>query len=79
MAFGAFILIGLNDGAMGVLLPSVIAHYHITTSTVGLLFPASAQGYLIAAFNIGALLERLGLAALTFALLALWLWLRRVR
>jgi fucose permease len=60
LSFAAFILIGLNDGVVGVLLPSIIAHYHISTATVGLLFPASAIGYLVAAFNSGFLLERLG-------------------
>ncbi len=60
IAFGAFILIGLNDGVIGVLLPSIIAHYHISTATVGLLFPSSSIGYLCAAFNSGFLLERLG-------------------
>jgi fucose permease len=60
IAFAAFILIGLNDGVIGVLLPSIIAHYHISTATVGLLFPASSIGYLCAAFNSGFLLERLG-------------------
>jgi fucose permease len=60
IAFAAFILIGVNDGVIGVLLPSVIAHYHISTATVGLLFPSSSIGYLCAAFNSGFLLDRLG-------------------
>ena len=60
IAFAAFILVGLNDGVIGVLLPSIIAHYHISTATVGLLFPAASIGYLCAAFNSGFLLERLG-------------------
>ena len=60
LAYAAFILIGLNDGVVGVLLPSIIAHYDITTATVGLLFPAASLGYLVAAFNSGGLLERLG-------------------
>lgn len=60
LSFAAFILIGLNDGVIGVLLPSIIAHYQISTATVGLLFPASSIGYLCAAFNSGYLLERLG-------------------
>ncbi|HEU5344666.1 MAG TPA: MFS transporter [Ktedonobacterales bacterium] len=60
IAYGAFILVGLNDGVIGVLLPSIIAHYHISTATVGLLFPAASLGYLCAAFNSGFLLERLG-------------------
>ena len=73
VAFAAFILIGLNDGVIGVLLPSVIAHYHISTATVGLLFPASSLGYLTAAFNSGGLLERLGRRALLAAGAAVWI------
>ncbi len=60
LAFFTFILIGANDGAVGILLPSVIAHYGIDKATVGLLFVASTIGYLIAAFTSGLLLERLG-------------------
>src|SRR5579859_4573085 len=60
LSFFAFILIGANDGAVGILLPSVIAHYGIDKATAGLLFAASTLGYLIAAFSSGLLLERLG-------------------
>ncbi|MGZ3581316.1 MAG: MFS transporter [Ktedonobacterales bacterium] len=60
LSFFAFILIGANDGAVGILLPSVIAHYSIDKATAGLLFIASTLGYLIAAFSSGLLLERLG-------------------
>lgn len=60
LSFFTFILIGANDGAVGILLPSVIAHYGIDKATVGLLFAASTLGYLIAAFSSGLLLERLG-------------------
>lgn len=60
LSFFTFILIGANDGAVGILLPSVISHYGVDKATVGLLFAASALGYLIAAFCSGLLLERLG-------------------
>jgi fucose permease len=73
LSFAVFILIGLNDGVVGVLLPSVIAHYHISTATVGLLFPASALGYLCAAFASGQLLERLGRRAFLAAGAAAWI------
>lgn len=72
LAFGAFILIGLNDGVVGVLLPSVITHYHISTATVGLLFPASALGYLLAALTSGGLLERLGRRAFLASGAGVW-------
>ncbi len=73
IAFAAFILIGLNDGVIGVLLPSIIAHYDVSTATVGLLFPASSIGYLCAAFNSGFLLERLGRRAFLASGAALWI------
>jgi fucose permease len=77
LAFLAFILIGANDGGGGVLLPSVIAHYHINKATFGLLFPAGTLGYLSGAFASGPLLERLGrrvllaLGAVAFTIAAL--------
>lgn len=60
IAFSAFVLIGANDAGLGILLPSISAHYGISTGTAGLLFPASALGYLSAALGSGLLLERLG-------------------
>jgi fucose permease len=60
IAFFAFILIGANDGAVGVLLPSIMKQYGVHEATIGLLFLASAFGYLIASFNIGLLMEKCG-------------------
>ncbi len=60
LAFSSFILIGANDAALGVLLPSIIAHYGIDKATAALLFPATTLGFLLAAFNSGMLLEQLG-------------------
>jgi fucose permease len=60
MAFFSFIVIGLNDAGLGILLPSIRAHYGISTGTAGLLFPAGSLGYLTAALSSGLLLERLG-------------------
>jgi fucose permease len=60
LAFFSFILIGANDGAFGVLIPGIQAHYGIDKATVGLLFLASTLGYLIAAFNTGLLVQKLG-------------------
>ena len=61
IAFFAFILIGANDGATGVLLPSLQTQYHIDKATVGLLFLSAVLGYLIAAFNSGPLVGKLGI------------------
>ncbi len=60
LAFFAFILIGANDGAIGVLIPSIRAQYSIDKAVVGFLFLASTLGYLTAAFNSGLLVEKLG-------------------
>ena len=60
LAFFALLLIGANDGATGVLLPSVIAHYGVDKGAAGALFLGGSLGYLIAAFNSGLLLEKLG-------------------
>jgi len=61
VAFFAFILIGANDGATGVLIPSLRAQYGIDKATVGLLFLSAVLGYLIAAFNSGPLVGKLGI------------------
>lgn len=63
LAFGAFILIGAIDGALGVLLPGLRAHYSIDKATVGFLFGSGTLGYLVSAFSSGLLVERLGLRA----------------
>ena len=60
LAFAAFILIGCNDGTLGVLIPSMRAFYHIDAITFSWLFLASVIGYLSASFNNGLLMARLG-------------------
>jgi fucose permease len=63
LSFCAFILIGANDAALGILLPSFQAFYDIDKSAVGLMFAASVSGYLLSAFGSGLLVERLGMRA----------------
>jgi len=60
LCFFAFILIGANDGAFGVLIPSMRSHYGVSNATIGLLFLFASVGYLIAAFNSGLLVAKLG-------------------
>jgi fucose permease len=60
ISFFTFILIGINDGALGVLLPGMQATYHTGKGTISLLFLAGTCGYFIASFNNGLLLEKLG-------------------
>ena len=61
IAFFAFILVGANDGATGVLLPSLQIQYHVDKATIGLLFFSAVLGYLIAAFISGPLVSKLGI------------------
>jgi fucose permease len=60
LAFLAFILIGGNEGALGVLIPSIEAHYVINRTTLSLIFLAGTIGYLSAAASTGSLMHRLG-------------------
>lgn len=60
LAFFAFILIGANDGALGVLIPSLRGYYQVDNTTIGLIFFSSTVGYLLSSFNNGLLVEKLG-------------------
>lgn len=60
LSFLAFILMGANDSALGVLLPSLITHYGVDKATISFIFLAGALGYLTAAFLSGPLSGRLG-------------------
>ena len=60
LAFFTFIMVGANDGAVGVLLPSLMKQYSVNEATIGLLFLASTCGYLISSFNVGLLMEKFG-------------------
>lgn len=79
ICFFAFILIGVNDGAVGVLLPSLMSYYGVNKAQISLMFLAGTIGYLSAALTSGILVARLGrrvflmLGAGVFALGALTL------
>src|SRR5438034_2401016 len=60
LAFFSFVLIGANDGAFGVLIPSLQMQYGVDKATIGLLFLVQSIGYLVAAFSSGLLVEKLG-------------------
>jgi len=72
IAFLAFLLIGANDGAFGVILPGIAAHYSMNKANISLLFLSNSAGYLIAALNTGFLMTRFG--ARTFLLIGLMLF-----
>lgn len=54
-------MIGANDGAMGVLLPSLRSHYGVDKGTVSFVFLLITAGYLVAATSSGILVHRLGI------------------
>lgn len=58
-----FSFIGIQDGALGVLLPSLQSAYGLTESGVGGVFFAAMAGYLMAATLTGPIVGRLGLRA----------------
>ena len=60
-AFFGFVIIGINGGANGIILPSLSAFYHVGDATIGLLFLVSSMGYFLSALSSGLLTERLGL------------------
>lgn len=61
LAFFCFVLIGINDGVNGVLLPSLSAFYNVGYAVLGLLFFVSSFGYFLSAMSSGLLTQRLGL------------------
>ena len=62
LAFHAFISIGIAEGGLGVLLPSILETYHLTPATVTVLFISQVTGYAIAAATSSLLSSYLGLA-----------------
>jgi fucose permease len=60
LAFAGFILVGINAGAGGVLLPFQIADYGIDKSTMGIAFLGFSVGYLVSAAANGFLIARWG-------------------
>lgn len=62
IAFYAFIAIGIAEGGLGVLLPSILSTYNLTPATVTLLFVSQISGYIVAALTSSLASSRLGLA-----------------
>ncbi len=62
LAFYAFIAIGIAEGGLGVLLPSIMQAFQLTPATVTLLFLSQITGYLVAAFTSSLLSNQIGLA-----------------
>jgi fucose permease len=72
LIFAGYLFVGLNSGGFGVILPDLSASYGLDKSATGLLFLASAGGYVTAAFVSGWLSQRLGLRYFVVAGLGLF-------
>lgn len=62
LIFYSFVAIGIAEGGLGVLLPSILTTYNLTPGTVTLLFISQVAGYAIAAITSSVLTHRFGLA-----------------
>src|SRR5688572_24719941 len=63
VAFGIFVVIGVNLGGGGVLVPAQIADYGVDKTTFGTIFFAISLGYLLSSAANGALVHRFGVRA----------------
>jgi fucose permease len=79
LAYASFVLIGVNVGASGVLLPEQIADYGVDKAVIGITFFTSSAGFVIAGAAAGGLIHRFGsrltllAGGAAFALSALYL------
>jgi fucose permease len=62
LSFYAFIAIGIAEGGLGVLIPSIQATYNLTSATITLLFISQVTGYIVAALASSLVSSRIGLA-----------------
>jgi fucose permease len=60
LAYAGFVLIGVNVGASGVLLPEQIADYGVDKAVIGITFFTSSAGFVIAGAAAGGLIHRFG-------------------
>ncbi|MBD2022001.1 MFS transporter [Leptolyngbya sp. FACHB-36] len=85
LAFYAFIAIGIAEGGLGVLIPSIQSTYDLTPASITLLFVSQIAGYVVAALTSSLISSRIGLvrmllvaaivltsALLTYALAPFW-------
>lgn len=62
LIFYSFVAIGIAEGGLGVILPSILETYNLTPATVTFLFISQVSGYAIAATTSSFLTHRFGLA-----------------
>jgi fucose permease len=61
VAFAAFVLIGVNAGATGVLLPAQISDYGVSKTAIGATFFTGSVGFVLASLLAGPMVHRLGM------------------
>lgn len=71
MAFSAFVVIGAVEAAFGVLVPSLLDTFALSTASVTLLLVCQIGGYTLAALFNGGVLGRLGLGRMLVVALSL--------
>lgn len=62
LSFYAFVAIAIAESGLGVLLPSILKTYNLSTATVTALFFSQVSGYFVAAFTSSLLSQRIGLS-----------------
>ena len=61
VAFAAFVLVGVNAGATGVLLPAQISDYGVSKTAIGATFFTGSVGFVLASLLAGRMVHRLGM------------------
>ncbi|MUG91673.1 MFS transporter [Scytonema sp. UIC 10036] len=62
LCFYAFIAIGIAEGGLGVLIPSIQETYNLTSASISLLFLSQVTGYIFAALASSLLSSSMGMA-----------------
>ena len=61
VSYAAFVLVGINVGISGVLLPAQMASYGVDRATIGIIFFTGSAGFVLASVSTGALIQRAGI------------------
>jgi fucose permease len=79
VSYAAFVLVGVNGGVTGVLLPAQMGDYGVDRATIGITFFTGSAGFVLASLGTGVLIYRFGVrialaaGAGTFVLAGLYL------
>jgi fucose permease len=61
IAYAGFVLVGVNAGATGVLLPAQIADYRVSKAAIGTTFFTGSAGFVLASLLAGVMIHRVGM------------------